>query len=240
MPQTSPGQPLVDLLGETRGHIVAAVQRRACTAADLAAEIGISTAAVRRHLQVLEADGLLSRRSEHTGDTGRPSDRWSLTTRGRRLFADRSAEFADELLAHIEQRFGRRAVMEFLKDRNARQADRYAADLEDESDPTVRAERLAEALSADGFAAAVVPSDDGRRLTLLQNHCAIEGIAKEHPEICAHEAALFTRVLGTPEIPIKVSRRDTIATGAHACVCHIDLPESATRPTRTNVTDRSA
>ena len=76
-------------------------------------------------------------------------------------------------------------------------------------------------LSDDGFAARVTAGADGRTLTLLQSHCAIEGIAREHPEICAHEAALFTRVLGT-----KVSRRDTIAKGAAACVCHIDLPDN--------------
>jgi predicted ArsR family transcriptional regulator len=223
----STAQTLTDLLGDTRARILEIVQRGTTTAPQLAEELSISAAAVRRHLTALQADGLVDAHTVHDGGMGRPADHWSLTARGKRLFADRSAEFADELLDHLEATYGRAALAEFLRSRADRHADRYARALADVTDHEERVRHLAQALSDDGFAARVVDGeDDGRRtLTLLQSHCAIEGIAREHPEVCAHEAALFKRLLGTPEGDVKISRRDTIASGAPACVCHIDLPQ---------------
>ncbi|CAN5265154.1 transcriptional regulator [soil metagenome] len=212
-------QPLTDLLGDTRARIVTALQREPLTAAELAGHLAITAAAVRRHLTALTADGLVKSDTVRDGSMGRPRDAWSLTERGKRLFPNRSAEFADELLEHLEATYGRAALGDFLKARAERHADRYADELADVTDPAERVHQLAQALSDDGFAAHVVSSDNGRSLALLQSHCAIEGIATRHPEVCAHEAALFRRLLGT-----KVSRRDTIAGGAQACVCHIDIP----------------
>lgn len=211
-------RPLTDLLGDARARIVTAMQSRPMSAADVASLLAISAAAARRHLAVLAADGLVGSATVRDGSLGRPHEAWSLTDRGKRLFPERSAEFADELLDHLAATYGRGAVGDFLKARAERHADRYAEGLLDVTDPLERVTHLAQALSADGFAAHVTTGDDGRTLTLLQSHCAIEGIAREHPEVCAHEAALFKRLLGT-----KVSRRDTIARGAAACVCHIDL-----------------
>lgn len=229
---------LTDLLGDTRARLIQRVQTGGATAPELAAHLDISAAGVRRHLTAMQADGLVEAETVHDGGMGRPADRWRLTAKGKRLFTDRSAEFADELLDHIAATYGRAAVAEFLKTRNAKQADRYADLLATVSDPAERVQLLAEALSADGFAARVETGDNGRSLTLLQSHCAIEGIAKEHPEICAHEAALFKRVLGGPEQQVKVSRRDTIAGGAHACVCHIETTNTQITPTANP--DRSA
>ncbi|HUG85357.1 MAG TPA: metalloregulator ArsR/SmtB family transcription factor [Euzebya sp.] len=220
---TSASEPsaLTDLLGDTRAAILTHVQARPKTAGELGEALGVSAAAVRRHLTNLAKDGLVDSETVRDGSMGRPHERWSLTGRGKRLFPDRSAEFADELLDHLEETYGRSAVAAFLKARAERHAARYADQLAQVSDPVQRVQHLAQALSEDGFAAHVGDGDNGRTLTLLQSHCAIEAIAREHPEVCAHEAALFKRLLGT-----KVSRRETIAGGAAACVCHIDLPDT--------------
>jgi predicted ArsR family transcriptional regulator len=53
-------------------------------------------------------------------------------------------------------------------------------------------------------------------LQLRQDHCAIKAVAEEHPELCAYEASTFRKLLGA-----KLSRRQTIAGGADACICHI-------------------
>lgn len=224
---------LADLLGDTRARIVTEMQRRPMTAAGIAELLSISAAAARRHLSVLTRDGLIQSETVHDGSMGRPHDQWTLSARGRRLFPDRSAEFADELLDHLQGTYGRSALNDFLRGRAEQHADRYADRLDDAEDTADRAERLAQALSEDGFAARVVEGDDGgRTLTLLQSHCAIEGIAKKHPQVCAHEAALFKRLLGT-----KVSRRETIASGSQACVCHIDIPDNSSQAA---ISDRSA
>jgi predicted ArsR family transcriptional regulator len=218
-------RPLTDLLGATRARIVTELQTRAMTAGQVATALSITPAATRRHLAALAADGLVQSETVRDGSMGRPNERWSLAPRGKRLFPDRSAEFATDVLDHLEAVHGRAAVLDLLRARADQQAARYADQLADVVDPADRARRLADALSADGFAARVEEQDDRRTLTLLQSHCAIEGIAREHPEICAHEAASFSRLLGTPAQAVKVSRRQTIATGAAACVCRIDLPD---------------
>lgn len=235
---TDPG-PLLDLLGDARARIVEDLQRQPMTAAEVAGSLAISPAAARRHLTILEGDGLVQSETVRDGSMGRPHERWSLAARGRRLFADRSAEFAAELLAHVESTFGRSAVLAFLRDRADQQADRYAAEIAEIEDPADRARHLARVLSEDGFAARVEDGRDARSLTLLQSHCAIEGIAREHPEVCAHEAASFRRLLGAADRQVKVSRRETIATGASACVCHIELPATGTPADSTTTPDRS-
>lgn len=240
---TSASEPsaLTDLLGDTRAAILTGIQVRPRTAAELSESLGISAAAVRRHLTTLAKDALVTSETVRDGSMGRPHERWSLTGRGKRLFPDRSAEFADELLDHLEATYGRGAVVEFLKARAERHGSRYADQLAQVSDPAQRVHLLAQALSEDGFAAHVSGGDNGRTLTLLQSHCAIEDIAREHPEVCAHEAALFKRLLGTEDKAVKVSRRETIASGAAACVCHIDLPDTAhDTAARTDNHDRTA
>jgi predicted ArsR family transcriptional regulator len=81
---------------------------------------------------------------------------------------------------------------------------------------------LATTLSDAGFAASIAPTTDGFRL--VQNHCAIAQVAKEHPEVCAYEAAAFSQVLGRD---VSLSRRDTLVTGASACVCTVEATSSS-------------
>lgn len=212
---------LVDLLGQPRARIVDLLRRGARCVAELAEDVGVSEVAVRRHLQVLEREGLVVSRTVRRDGPGRPSAQYALTRKARRLFPDRSAEFANELLRYLETEHGRGALLAFLRWRAERHGDRYALAVADADGPVERADRLAQALSDDGFLAEVaeVAGSDGHRLLeLRQGHCAVRDVAEQHPEICAYEAALFRSVLGA-----KVSRRQTIAGGAGECVCHIDV-----------------
>jgi predicted ArsR family transcriptional regulator len=215
---------LLDLLGDTRAHVVESLRARPATAVQLAEELGLSAVAVRRHLQVLERDGLVSAETVRREGPGRPSARYALTDRARRLFPDRSADLANELLDYLEEEHGRAALLGFLRWRQARHQQRYAATLEEASGPEARVDLLARLLSDDGFAAEATPVDAPPGATVLelrQRHCAIKDVAEEHPEVCAYEAAMFRRVLGAA-----VSRKSTIATGADACVCHVTVPDA--------------
>jgi predicted ArsR family transcriptional regulator len=216
---------LLDLLGDTRAQVVELLRAQPATATELASELDISAVAVRRHLQVLERDGLVDAETVRREGPGRPSARYALTARARRLFPDRSADLANELFDFLEEEHGRAALTGFLRWRQARHGDRYAADLAGVEDTSERAELLARLLSADGFAAQVsaVEAPDGATvLELRQEHCAIADVAEAHPEVCAYEAALFKQVLGA-----NVSRKSTIAGGSNACVCHITSKNSA-------------
>lgn len=211
---------LTDLLSATRAALVDLLRAGPTEATTLAEELGLAANGVRRHLAELERDGLVSSAPGTSAGPGRPPTTYRLTDRARRLYPDRSAHLARDALAWIDQRYGRSELLAFLRDRAGRQGSDYAEALERAGDdPTERAERLAELLTEDGFIAEVVP-EDATTLRLHQTHCAVADIAKANPQICAQEAALFRRLLGT-----KVSRKTTIAAGADACICTISLEE---------------
>lgn len=215
---TTRSRSLVDLLGEQRAAIVQWLRDAAtATVAELSAHLGISEVATRRHVDRLAADGLIAAETVNRG-RGRPVATWSLTDRGKRLFPTRYAELANELLDYLAE-VDRAQLGAFLRWRQERQVAGYA-EVVDADDVRDRLEQLADALSVDGYRATV--DEDGDGFTLRQTHCAIEDVARDHQLVCAHEAAAFGRLLGDE---VRVSRRETIAKGHAACVCHVQLRE---------------
>ncbi len=223
---------LVTLLGEQRAELVSELRRREqATVAELATHLGISEVATRRHLGVLIDDGLVSTRTVVRG-RGRPAALYLLTETASALFPQRYDAFASEMLAFLTDAHGRDGLRAFLRWRMQREVDalRNAVTAEDLHD---RVAQLAGALTDAGFDASVAP--DGEGLALRQQHCTIEGIAREHPEVCAYEAASFSTVLGRDVV---LSRRETLAEGGHACVCHIRARRPATTdPSTTTATN---
>jgi len=206
---------LVSLLGEQRAAVVALLHRTgSASAADVAGHLGVSEVAARRHLAVLAEDGLVEAR-ERRATGGRPATCFALSERAMRLFPQAYDRFANEVLDFLTDTQGDEGLHAFLRWR----VDREAAALRDAvtaEDLHGRLEELAGALSDAGFEAEVRPDEDGFRL--VQEHCAIADVAREHPEVCAFEAAAFARVLGRE---VDVTRRATIAGGAAACECRV-------------------
>ncbi len=206
---------LVSLLGEQRSEVVTYLQKAGeATVCDLADHLGISEVATRRHLAVLVDDGLVATRDVADGP-GRPARHHRLTDRALRLFPQRTAAIADELLQFLEDQHGREGLRAYL----AWRLERQTAQLEDRvtaDDLPERLQQLAAALSDAGFDASVDQAGD--RFVLRQDHCSIYDVARDHPEMCAWEAASFKKVLGKD---VKVSRQQTRTNGATACVCCI-------------------
>jgi len=210
---------LVSLLGASRAAIVERLHRQGdSSVAELAQELGISEVAVRRHLTVLADEGLVEAELEARkvpGSRGRPPARYHCTPAAARLFPQGYDRFAAEVLDFLADTHGRDGLRRFLRWRLEREVGvlRHAVTAEDLHE---RLEQLASSLSAAGFRASV--DEDGGRFSLTQDHCAIYDVAKDHPEVCAYEAATFSQVLGRDVI---LSRRETLAAGAPACVCTV-------------------
>ena len=211
---TTQNTPLIDLLGQTRARVVALLHDGRATVADLAEGAGVSEVAIRRHLQALVADGLVDGHAVPAPGPGRPAVHYRLTARGERLFPDRSSDLADDVLTFLHDERGKNEMIAFLRWRQKRQQAHYAGELDGIAGFDARLRRLAEMLSEDGFLAEVDADGDGYKLT--QKHCAIKDAAAAHPQLCAFEAALFREVLDA-----RVTRRQTIAGGSTACVCHV-------------------
>lgn len=209
----TPTASLVGLLGEQRaaiiGHLKSEGER---TVAQIAGHLGVSEVAARRHLGLLEDDGFLAVRSENRG-RGRPVSLYRLTDEARNLFPHRYATVAGDLLDFITDQHGREGLRNFLTWRLDRETESYREVVTAE-ELHERLEQLAGALSANGYDATV--TEDGDGFVLRQEHCAIYDVARDHPELCAYEAATFSQVLGRD---VSLSRRETLAGGADACVC---------------------
>ena len=196
------------------------------TAAALADRLGLSAAAIRRHLDALVADGMLveceSRRPLRRG-RGRPARTYALTDAGRADFPHAYDDLATTALRYLRDSGGEAAVLAFAEHR--------AATLEQALAPLVatdtsaqRPEALAVALSAHGYAAttesAAVPGATG--VQICQHHCPVAHVAAEFPQLCEAETRAFERVLGT-----YVQRLATIAHGDGVCTTHVPVPPTA-------------
>lgn len=206
---------LVSLLGDQRATIVEHLRRNGdATVSELAARLEVSEVAVRRHLAVLVDEDLVT--SEVVaGARGRPAARYRLTATAGRLFPHRYDRFATEVLDFLDAHHGRAGLLAFLRWRVDREAEGLSEAVTAE-DLHARLQQLADALSEAGFDASV--AEDGESFTLVQDHCAIYDVAKDHPEVCSYEAATFSKVLGSD---VQLSRRATLAGGASACVCTV-------------------
>lgn len=192
------------------------------TAAHLAESLALTSAAVRKHLDDLMAEGLVesSQRPPFGPDTrprgrGRPARFYSLTQAGRDRFEqayDDVAVGALRFLADVDQ--DRDLVMEFARRRVAELERRYSDLLDGTEVPAERVEVLADALASEGYAAVVVPSAGG--FQLCQHNCPVAHVAAEFPQFCEAETEAFGRMLGT-----HVMRLATLAHGDGVCTTHI-------------------
>ena len=83
--------------------------------------------------------------------------------------------------------------------------------------PVDRAQALAVALTAEGYAATASAISGGGQL--CQHHCPVAHVAAEFPQLCEAENAVIGRLVGT-----QVQRLATIAHGDGICTTHIPGP----------------
>jgi predicted ArsR family transcriptional regulator len=206
--------------GATRERILELLRRRGrLSAPRLAGLLDLTTVGIRRHLALLERDGLVTASTEKP-KRGRPTATYRLTDAGHETFPRHYDELAREALTFLK---GQDAAVlgQFLAWRNQRLAASYAG-LVEGATLEERTEALAEVLTQQGYMAEVESAPGGLRL--CQHNCTVEHLASELPDLCASEAKLFEQLLGAP-----VSREATIARGAVRCVTHVDLPGHAKR-----------
>lgn len=188
------------------------------TAATLADRLGLTPAAVRRHLDTLLADGVLEAHEEriygHRG-RGRPAKVFALTPAGRDAFEQAYDDLAVGALRFLAETGGEDLVAEFAHRRFADLEERYRPIVE-AAEPRNRATALAQALTADGYAASAQASPviDGEQL--CQHHCPVAHVAEQFPQLCEAETEAFSRLLDT-----HVQRIATIAHGEGVCTTHI-------------------
>ncbi|MGW4002403.1 helix-turn-helix transcriptional regulator [Streptomyces nigra] len=190
------------------------------TVAELAGRLGLTQAAVRRHLDALVADDVVEAREQRVYGTrtrGRPAKVFALTDCGRDAFDQSYDKLAVDALKWIAEREGgSEAVAAFARARIEAQARAYREAVEAAA-PDERTEALAKALSADGYAAAARSAPHPQQgEQLCQHHCPVAHVAEQFPQLCEAETEIFAELLGT-----HVQRLATIAHGDGVCTTFI-------------------
>jgi predicted ArsR family transcriptional regulator len=208
----------------TRGQVARLIlELGPSTAATLGGRLGLTPAAIRRHLDNLIADGMIETRTARTYGNrgrGRPAKVFVVTDAGRSAFEHAYDDLATSALRFIEQTSGPAAVAEFARRQIAETERRYAPVVATASDLRTRVQALAEVLSGDGYAAAAgivsSPSLVVSGEQICQHHCPVAHVAAEFPQLCEAETEAFGRLLGAP-----VRRLATIAHGDGICTTHV-------------------
>ena len=186
------------------------------TAGELAKELKLTPAAVRRHLTALTEGGFIAtrdRRPPGARGRGRPAKVFVPTDQGRAGFDHQYDDLAIDVLNYLVAQHGPAAVPAYARFHFAQFAEGHA-DVSTDASP---ADALARALTADGYMATVQTVPSG--LQLCQHHCPVAAVASTFPIFCVAETEAFSRLLGS-----HVQRLATIAHGDGVCTTHIPRP----------------
>ena len=184
------------------------------TAVVLGERLGLTPAGIRRHLDLLVADGVLEAREPHSAlsrGRGRPSKVFVMTDSGRQQFEHSYDDLAVAALKFISAQSGEHMVQAF--------ADSRAEDIKRKAELALakrshKSEALATFLTEQGYAASIEVRANGEEL--CQHHCPIAHVAAEFPQLCEAETEAFSQILGT-----HVQRLATIAHGDGVCTTFI-------------------
>ena len=211
----------------TRERVLAAVSEHGpVSAADVGRLLGLTPAAVRRHLDALAEQGAVEEHDPspsptpgHPRGRGRPARAYVVSERGHGSLPADYDELAAQALRYLATHGGPDAVTAFARERVAGLESRYATRLAAAGDDLhARAELLVEAMTEDGFAASARPVGAGALagVQLCQGHCPVGRVAEEFPQFCDAETEAISRLLG-----VHVQRLATLAGGAHVCTTFV-------------------
>ncbi|HLL67743.1 MAG TPA: metalloregulator ArsR/SmtB family transcription factor [Micromonosporaceae bacterium] len=203
------------------------LQRGSATATELSLALGLSPAAIRRHLDAMLADGLVTSRERPTRGSrgrGRPARTFTLTEMAREGLPHTYDGLATAALQWIAAQGGRGAVEAFAAAQVSGLEERCRTAMAEAGDDLfARAEALAGALTAEGYAAGATVIASGGQL--CQHHCPVAHVAAEFPQLCEAETQVISRLVGT-----HVQRLATIANGDGVCTTHIPALQATAVP----------
>ncbi len=215
----------------TRDRVLTAVLKQGpVSAAQLGTLLGLTPAAVRRHLDTLTREGLIEIKliSNAKSGAGRPARRYVVSRRGQTEIGDDYLEIATLALNQIADARGEEGVVEFAQRRFATMEAKYQPLVDAAGhDVAARSKALADALNADRFVATSNSLNAGSAMAaeqLCHGHCPIQELATSFPEFCDAETQVFSRLIG-----VDVRRLSTMASGGHVCTTHVPTGRAVVR-----------
>ena len=217
--------------GDTRARVAKFLLENVnSTARQLAAHLDITPVAVRKHLDAMMSEGLVTSHapsSKSLRGRGRPARTYRLTHAAHETFGHHYDDLATQALRWIHHHGGSTAVSAFAAQQVSDLEEQCRTAVADAGTPLDKAEALAEALSAEGYAATATELANGGQL--CQHHCPVAHVAAEFPQLCEAETEVISRVVGN-----HVQRLATIANGDGVCTTYIPSAQGDGTATQTD------
>lgn len=181
----------------TRDMILEIIQNRETeTVNGLAEELNLAPATIRRHLDILQRDGLVKFTEVRHG-TGRPEFSFSLTERGHETLPKHYSEMLGKLISKLasfeagslNEKSGDQVLNEML-----REMAQESVDLHGDADNGVP--RLMEILRDQDFSPEVNEHKGKVELSLMS--CPFRSVAINNPSLCAYDIAVIEAVTASP------------------------------------------
>lgn len=218
---------VVKFTGTAAGNVGRALlQAGSATASDLAEELGLTGAGIRKHLDALLDAGLVEfhERAPYgpaalagPKGRGRPAKVFMLTAKGRSAFGEREESLALTALKFMSSNSGDEAIEKFAN-QIANDFEQKYSNISQFATPNERAMALVDALNDEGYVATIAPGH-GDTIQICQHNCPMGDVAAQFPIVCEAETEAFSRLTG-----VHVTRLATIATGNQICTTLVPNP----------------
>lgn len=185
------------------------------SSAAVAQELGITGEGARFQLSKLAEEGLVLASSESKG-VGRPTQIWSLTSKGNQYFPDKHAALSEQLIESMQEVLSPEQLDAVISLREKKANKKYLDALQDIPELEEKIKRLAELRNSDGYLAEW--DKEGEAFILIENHCPVCAAAQRCADLCDAEMNTFKEIFGEN---VSVERVDHIIAGARRCAYKI-------------------
>jgi predicted ArsR family transcriptional regulator len=174
------------------GKVLKAIQMRGkASIKDVAADLGVTTSAVRLHLAQLQASGAIRTEKVREG-VGRPHYAYSLTPEAHNLFYKDYGDLARLLLEEVTETQGLEALQAVLGRVGDRLANKYRDQVPGQ-DLAERVQAWGELLDQRGVTVKIERTGDG--FVLREYGCPYQNVAVESRAVCEMERQVMARLL---------------------------------------------
>jgi len=176
----------------------------------LADALQITPQAIRRHLNELESEGLVSFTAEVAG-MGRPQHIYRLTKKGRDRFPVGYDQFSVSFLDTLAESLGSEQFQAVLARQWQKKAEAYRQQI---GSGTLgeQIQQLAELRQAEGYITDWYEVEGTGDYIYTEYNCAIASVAESFPAVCSHELEMFSAIFAKP-----VERTHWLVDGQHRC-----------------------
>ncbi|MCM3389432.1 helix-turn-helix transcriptional regulator [Ureibacillus chungkukjangi] len=195
----------------TRDRILELLKKEASlSVVALTERLAITHMAVRKHLAILENDGLITS-TEIKQPMGRPLQVYSLTEKGEHIFPKNYEGITVEFLRDIQEIHGEESIQLLFEKRENRLTQEYKNRM-NEKTASEKIEEIVKIQNEKGYMASASKLDDST-FELIEYNCPIYSVAQEFKTACRCETEMFKNVLETEHV-----RRVSCKTeGDHHC-----------------------